>query len=136
MELGRSAGHGLSSATFEAASDNFLIDDIFFPFSRKDMEAPTQKPAGHDPKKAPLEADKNEPIPLPYYGKSGSSDKLAKQQRAGRFEKLDVEEFEEEFDLLGDNAPLFRKLRESENNRKIKMREALAKNKEASGSGA
>lgn len=134
MEKGRNGSHGLVNSTnFEVAQDNFLIDDIFFPFTRREVAPPSQKkPPKPESKKAPLDADSDEPIPLPYHGAGKAENPTAESKAVAAGRVLDVEEFEEEFDLLYDNAPLFCKLRESEHNRKIKMKEALANNGESS----
>ena len=62
-------------------------------------------------------ASSDKPIPLPYFKKEDI--------------KVDLNDFELDNDedglFLADNAPLFMKLRESERNRRSKMREAAKK---------
>ena len=65
-------------------------------------------------------ASSDEPIPLPYFNEQAEVDM-----------KIDLNDFELDNDddglFLADNAPLFMKLRESERNRRSKMREAANK---------
>ena len=74
----------------------------------------------------PVVASSDRPIPLPYFNATPAEKKPTEENIFAKWHDFELDDGNEEM-LLADNAPLLMKLRETERNRRSKMREA-AKN--------